>query len=81
MFMTNTPAVPKVFFAMPGLKHACPNSAACWSPASPRMGIYRAEDGRVGSCQIHPKTEVPWAAPPKERSFCDKALRPIYKIN
>ena len=31
--------VPYVFFAMPGSKHACPNSAACWSPAMPLIGM------------------------------------------
>ena len=24
---------------MPGSKQACPNSAACWSPATPAIGI------------------------------------------
>ena len=28
-----------MFFAIPGSKHACPNNAACWSPASPAIGI------------------------------------------
>ena len=27
-----------MFFAIPGSKHACPNSAACWSPAMPLTG-------------------------------------------
>jgi hypothetical protein len=27
-----------VFFVMPGSKQACPNSAACWSPAMPLTG-------------------------------------------
>ena len=31
--------VPYVFFAMPTLVHACPNNAACWSPAIPEIGI------------------------------------------
>src|SRR5256885_15189005 len=35
---TNDP-VPYVHLASPGRKHACPNSAACWSPAIPAMGI------------------------------------------
>src|SRR3954464_7424299 len=30
--------VPYVFFARPGERHACPNSAACWSPAMPAIG-------------------------------------------
>ena len=34
---TNEP-VPYVFFVMPGSTHACPNSAACWSPAMPLTG-------------------------------------------
>jgi hypothetical protein len=28
-----------VFFAIPGLVHAWPKSAACWSPAIPAIGI------------------------------------------
>ena len=34
---TNEP-VPYVFLLVPGVKHACPNSAACWSPAMPLTG-------------------------------------------
>src|SRR5439155_16987188 len=34
---TNEP-VPYVFFVMPGATQACPNSAACWSPAMPDTG-------------------------------------------
>ena len=30
--------VPYVFLAMPGAWHACPNKAACWSPAMPVIG-------------------------------------------
>jgi hypothetical protein len=29
--------VPYVFFASPSEKHACPKSAACWSPSTPAM--------------------------------------------
>ena len=28
-----------VFFASPAVKQVCPNSAACWSPAAPAIGI------------------------------------------
>ncbi len=31
--------VPYVDFIMPGVKQACPTVAACWSPATPRIGI------------------------------------------
>src|SRR5437868_438168 len=31
--------VPYVFLAIPGVKQACPNNAACWSPATPEIGI------------------------------------------
>ena len=31
--------VPYVHFASPGVKHAWPNSAACWSPAMPAIGM------------------------------------------
>src|SRR4029078_10897516 len=31
--------VPYVFLAMPGVKHAWPISAACWSPATPEIGM------------------------------------------
>ena len=34
---TNDP-VPYVFLVMPVSKHACPNSADCWSPAMPLTG-------------------------------------------
>ncbi|CFE02707.1 Uncharacterised protein [Bordetella pertussis] len=33
---------------MPGVKQACPNVAACWSPATPAMGIEPpSHSGRV----------------------------------
>ena len=31
--------VPYVFFASPGVKHVCPKSADCWSPAAPEIVI------------------------------------------
>ena len=31
--------VPYVFLAMPGVKQAWPISAACWSPATPEIGM------------------------------------------
>jgi hypothetical protein len=37
-----------VDFIMPGEKQACPTVAACWSPATPRIGISRPKrSGRV----------------------------------
>ena len=36
---------------MPGVKQAWPMVAACWSPATPRIGIARAEDRRLGRCR------------------------------
>src|SRR4029450_10116790 len=38
--------VPYVFFAAPGVRHACPNSAACWSPATPAIGTPRGSQPR-----------------------------------
>ena len=38
--------VPYVFFAVPGSKHAWPNSAACWSPAMPAIGTPRGSQPR-----------------------------------
>src|SRR3954447_556270 len=34
-FISTNEPVPYVFFVMPGSTHAWPNSAACWSPATP----------------------------------------------
>ena len=34
-FISRKQPVPYVFFASPGEKQACPNSAACWSPRMP----------------------------------------------
>ncbi len=39
VFMSMKHPVPYVFLAMPGLVHACPKSAACWSPAMPAIGM------------------------------------------
>src|SRR5256885_3921782 len=39
VFISMKQPVPYVFFTMPGWVHAWPNSAACWSPAMPAMGI------------------------------------------
>jgi len=38
VFISMKQPVPYVFFAIPGSKHPCPNSAACWSPAAPAIG-------------------------------------------
>ena len=51
---TNDP-VPYVHLASPGAKHACPNSAACWSPAIPAMGRSRPPNA-AGS--VRPTTPV-----------------------
>src|SRR2546423_10485559 len=39
VFMSMKQPVPYGIFTIPGSVHACPNSAACWSPAMPAMGI------------------------------------------
>ena len=39
VFMSRKQPVPYVFFAWPGSKQHWPNSADCWSPATPRMGM------------------------------------------
>src|SRR6266480_3862857 len=39
VFMSMKHPVPYVFLTMPGWAHAWPNSAACWSPAIPAIGI------------------------------------------
>ena len=44
---TNEP-VPYVFLVIPGSWHACPKSAACWSPAIPLTGT-RSPAARSGS--------------------------------
>src|SRR5258708_17665523 len=36
--MSTKEPVPYVFFAMPAVVQACPNRAACWSPAMPAIG-------------------------------------------
>src|SRR5438270_13693258 len=40
-FVSTNEPVPYVFFVIPGVTHACPNSAACWSPAMPLTGTTR----------------------------------------
>jgi hypothetical protein len=56
MFISRKAPVPNVFLAMPGEKHAWPNNAACWSPATPATGMAppsrdvaakRPEEGRT----------------------------------
>ena len=39
VFISRKQPVPYVFFICPGSKQHCPNSAHCWSPAAPAMGI------------------------------------------
>src|ERR1051326_5266743 len=39
--------VPYVFFADPGSRQSCPNSAACWSPTADPMGIDSPSNSRV----------------------------------
>ena len=43
--------VPYVFFTLPFSKHACPNKAACWSPATPLIGIFASNSSAV----VYPK--------------------------
>ena len=43
--MSRKQPVPYVFLASPALKQHCPNSAACWSPATPQMGTPCAVPG------------------------------------
>ena len=38
VFMSMKQPVPYVFLVHPGVKQQCPNSDACWSPATPVMG-------------------------------------------
>ena len=45
--------MPYVFFAMPGSKQPWPKSAACWSPASPAIGI---PAGIPSKATVSPKT-------------------------
>ena len=44
--------MPNVHFAAPAVKHACPNSAACWSPAMPVIGT---PSGSPGTPRVLPK--------------------------
>ncbi len=39
--------VPKVHLTIPGVVHICPKSAACWSPATPEIGIPAREPEAV----------------------------------
>jgi len=39
VFISRKQPVPYVFLHSPGSKQPCPNNAACWSPATPAMGI------------------------------------------
>src|SRR5277367_3603697 len=50
---TNDP-VPYVHLAAPCSKHACPNSAACWSPAIPAMGTDRPRKAVGSVCPTTP---------------------------
>ena len=50
VFMSMKHPVPYVFFTIPGLRHACPKRAACWSPAMPAIGT-GAPNSRV--CAVH----------------------------
>ena len=43
--MSRKQPVPYVFFACPASKQHWPKSAACWSPATPRMGTPRTTPG------------------------------------
>ena len=52
VFRSRNAPVPYVFFAWPGAKHAWPNVAACWSPASAVIGIGRPKS----SGAVSPKT-------------------------
>ena len=40
VFISRKQPVPYVFFTCPASKQHCPNSAACWSPAAPAIGIF-----------------------------------------
>ena len=55
MFMSAKAPVPYVHFASPSAKHACPKSAACWSPAIPAMG---RPSGRKPRRAVRPTTSA-----------------------
>ena len=65
MFVSTNDPVPYVFFVMPGSTHACPNSAACWSPAMPLTGT-REPGGVLGRRHAEPAAAT--AAPPEGTS-------------
>ena len=46
--------VPYVHLMSPGVKHACPNSAACWSPAIPAIGSDRPPNAAGSVCPATP---------------------------
>ena len=55
VFMRMNDPVPKVHLASPSPKQAWPNSAACWSPATPATGM---PSGRPGTPRVYPSTPL-----------------------
>ena len=53
---------------MPGSKHAWPNSAACWSPAMPLIGIPRHAAAIGGDAEPTARRDAPRAAPTSGRA-------------
>ena len=75
--------MPYVFFASPGDKHACPKSAACWSPAMPAIGTLASPSRALPRRRrtTRPRSAAPRAARraraagrrPSRRSGCRRA--------
>ena len=58
VFSSRNEPVPYVFFDIPGVKQACPNSAACWSPATPAIGTAAPSNASSASPAISPSTPL-----------------------
>ena len=76
MFINIKHPVPYVFLAAPGSKQACPNNAACWSPATPLIGM---ETPNI-SLDVSPITLDEGTTSGKIHSGISICLRVLYPI-
>jgi hypothetical protein len=79
VFINRKQPVPYVFFASPGAWHACPKSAACWSPAMPAIGM--ATPPIFASAQTPDEGNDAWEHGARNVEATRGALRPNPRAN
>ena len=80
MFCSRKQPVPYVFFDMPGVRHICPKSAACWSPAMPATGTDRSRAMSIPGRTLRSRT-VPPAGGSRDVEQPQQLVVPLQRVD